>query len=276
VILRNSETGEIIADQLHHGGPVSSVAFSNDSRIVASAGHDRSIVLWNVDTMKRLREISSPESVTTIAFHPNESKLAYATLTGNVGFFDIVKETNIYPAFKGDGSKILSIAFSANRSAIAAGTWVGNVLLWDVDRREQPAFRFKGHRDAVLSVAFAPDSRLLASASNDGRVGLWDAPKGKPLLEPVQGYQGGLTSVAVSADGKTLALGSTDGTIALWSTELASPLALGCSIVNRNLSQVEWFELVGIDVPYEAVCSPKATATTLETLPDRIFRTLAK
>src|SRR5256886_10992472 len=47
---------------------------------------------------------------------------------------------------------------------------------------------------------------------------------------------------------------SCDLTVWLWDTDLESWLSRACQIVKRNLSQAEWQEALGGDVPYQRTC----------------------
>ena len=55
-----------------------SVAFSPNGKILASAGYDKSIKLWDVATGKKLATLQGIEAVWSVAFSPDGKTLASA------------------------------------------------------------------------------------------------------------------------------------------------------------------------------------------------------
>ncbi|MER5852821.1 hypothetical protein ABT126_39060 [Streptomyces sp. NPDC002012] len=55
---------------------MSSVAFSGDSKTLASCGRDNAIRLWNVETKELIVTLSSTEWVESVAFSPGGEALA--------------------------------------------------------------------------------------------------------------------------------------------------------------------------------------------------------
>src|SRR4051794_10221023 len=64
---------------LRQTGYVFTVAFGHDAKYIASAGKERSIILWDAATGKRLRRFSgeTPHHY-SLAFHPTRSHIAVA------------------------------------------------------------------------------------------------------------------------------------------------------------------------------------------------------
>jgi WD40 repeat protein len=238
------------------GGNVLSVAFSPDSKTVASGSKDKTIKLWEVNTGDLLQTLKAHQgTVQTLAFSPDGSLLASGSEDNTVKLWHIkegkVKETlkeppesfltNLTEILKGEQKnlfileehQIFSVAFSPDGERLASGNWNRNILLWEVRSGNVLHFingRFKhfwepkgdeqgGHTDSVNSVAFSPDGHTLASGGFDKAIKLWDVETGT-LLKTFKGHGDAVLSVTFSPDGNILASSGYDKSIKLW--EIAS------------------------------------------------------
>jgi len=107
-------------------------------QLLATAGYDKTTVLWDV------HDPASPRSVA--------------------------------PPLRGHSDSVWSLAFAPNGRTLASGSYDDSVRLWDVGDPAHPVplGALTGHNDDVLPVRFSPDGQLLASGSQDGSVILWD------------------------------------------------------------------------------------------------------
>jgi WD40 repeat protein len=199
-----------------HTRPLRAVAFSPDGRLLASAGLDYGIKLWDIKTGKELRTIYGHKSaVWALAFSPDGRVLASGGADRTIQLWDPISGQRLR-TFSGDNhiNTVSSIAFSPDGRWLASSSWDNTVKLWDVVTGRNVR-TFRGHTDIVNQVAFSPDGLELASASRDETVRLWNTSTGK-MVSVLRGHTDQVNTVAFSAGQQILASGSDDQSIKIW------------------------------------------------------------
>lgn len=197
---------------------ISSVAFSpdRDARLLASAGDDSKVVLWDLSGRKPPAVLTGhvkPKPVTGVALSPDGKLLASASKDKTVILWDVATHESLV-TLREHTRSVLGVAFSPDGKLLASASYDKSVILWDVATRRKLA-GLTGHDKAVRDVAFSPDGKLLASASDDQSVILWDVAT-REQVDKLKEHTGKVWRVAFSPDGSLLASGSDDATVILW------------------------------------------------------------
>ncbi len=206
-------------------GYVTSVAFSNDGKLLATGETDRFTKLWRLPDRRLINVL--PKSGARVAFVPGTNWLVAGlnpsddgNRLASVGCFDpatfspmlMVTQANGYFAISSDG-RHLAVAPPGGPvriHALPSGAISGSM-------------EFGG---SAIALSFAGDGRTLAvSDGSEPRVALLDVGTGKLLGEVGRGL-GRLERVAFSPDGSHLATGGADHTLRLWNVATRDAVAV--------------------------------------------------
>jgi WD40 repeat protein len=217
---------------------INSLAFSPDSRRLATASFDNAVRLWDTATGKLLLgPLAHQEQVHAVAFSPDGRLFASGSFDGTVKLWVADTGRPLGPPLRHPGP-VLDVFFHPRDSNMLATRSFGNsAWLWDV-ATGQPRGPALQHQAPIGSIAFSPDGRYLATASGDQTARIWDLTAGQPeRQESRQCHHGRVWAVAVSQDGKWAASGSDDGVVHLWdlatSTPLRQPVRFPSTIAGR-------------------------------------------
>ncbi|KAF3391820.1 hypothetical protein DPV78_010812 [Talaromyces pinophilus] len=197
-----------------HFGSVQAVAFSPNSKLVASGSSDKTVKLWDsaTGTLRQTLEGHS-DWVQAVAFSPDGKLVASGSSDKTVKLWDLATGT-LQQTLKGHSDWVQAVAFSPDGKLVASGSSDKTVKLWDLATGTLRQ-TLEGHFDPVQAVVFSPDGTLVASGSSDKTVKLWNLATGT-LRQTLEGHFNLVQAVAFSPDGKLVASGSGNKTVKLW------------------------------------------------------------
>ena len=194
------------------------VEFSGDGRLVATAGGDDIVRVWNVRTGRLTSTIGHPGPVKTMSFAPDSRELLTFGPHRVVYIWDL-RDAFILIKLRLRGF-VGAAQFAPDGELVATGGSTGLRALWD-SRLKQSApegavllgtviREFEGHSGRVGAVAFSPDGELLATGSTDLTARVWQVGDGS-VDGPLPATR--TTSPASSSrpDGKLVATASWTG-----------------------------------------------------------------
>lgn len=212
------------ADLIGHEGPVYSLGFSPDDRLLVSGGADGCVKLWSTSAKAPLLSVDAHRgAVTSTAWFNHGGYFASAGSDGVARMFAIdrvadgpLREFGI----RSNAGAIRAVEVHPNSTMVLTSGADRLLRVWDI-RAARCCRILSGQSSSAYSVAVSHAGRLVASGASDGSLGLWDLPTGK-LLANVQAHRNSISSLDFSHGSLTVASGGIDGVVHLWDVTEAS------------------------------------------------------
>ena len=212
-------------------GPDTSVAFSADGRMLATANGSE-VAIWDVAGGREARPaLTAGANVNQIQFSSDGHLLATGLVNGTTQLWDTSTFAPDGSPLVGQQGVISQTAFVPFGSLLVTAT-NASVAVWDTALvRPLGSAVFPGDGAAITGVAYSADGRWAAASSSLGPVELWHVTGGQPTGEPVLLSIDGpdsVTAIAFRPDGRRLVVGRSDGSI--MSFDPATPEEPGRSV----------------------------------------------
>jgi WD40 repeat protein len=180
------------------------LAFSSDSKTLASSGFNEHINLWNPKTKRLIRRLEGhTNKVWKVAFNADGTQLASASYDQTVRLWDVTSGQCLQ-IFEGHTAPVLTVTFSPNGWLISSG-FDQTLRVWNIHTGECLRV-IKGHTGHVYALGLVERSTVY-SGSFDETIKLWDINTGKCIktLQSPRPYEqmkitdiGGLTAAELA------------------------------------------------------------------------------
>ena len=207
-------------DREGHTDAVLSVSVHPDGTRVLSAGADRTLRLWNIETGRLIatwRGHTGP--VYSAVFLPDGKRALSGSGDTTVRQWDVQtgRLTATWRAHSGD---VYGVSASPDGNYAVSVGQDRTLLIWDLRTAQvQP---WAGHRDWILSVAFDPSGNRVLTGSRDQSLRLWHVSGSIIDLagKTVGKHQNSVLSLAFHPDGSKALSAGADRELKLWNLNL--------------------------------------------------------
>jgi len=172
------EVREVATDRLlatlptGHQHDVAALALAPAGDLVASAGHDGRVELWDVARASRIGSADTGADCAALAFDATGARLA-AGCGGEIRLYTARDGLAEEARLSGQGAGIRALAFDSSADRLASGDAAGQWALWDLAGGHMIG-RLVPAGSTIHQLVFAPDGKRLLSGDDAGRAILWD------------------------------------------------------------------------------------------------------
>ncbi|MHA2365457.1 MAG: hypothetical protein ACXAC7_15985, partial [Candidatus Hodarchaeales archaeon] len=217
-----------------HQGEINALAISPDSKILATAGSDRSVKFWNLRNGLFIKEFNLEQQIYSLDFSPDGTKIVSGLYNGltvlDYPSNDIYWEHNLggnrdvlATIYSPDGEYIIAIQFDTIHLMNSTDETLINSLT-----PYPGSFQF--------SAKFSPIGQLFVTTSGDHYINFWDMTNFKQSgrclpaswkenceVAVLYDHSSQVNSVDFSPDGSMLISGSDDASVKIWNLIDSTP-----------------------------------------------------
>ncbi|KAG9439215.1 hypothetical protein H6P81_019380 [Aristolochia fimbriata] len=188
--------------------------FSTDGKLLASAGNDKKVTVWNMDTFDfRTTADEHSQLVTDISFKANSTFFASSSFDTTVKVWNAADPVHSLGKLVGHREQVTSLDFHPKKADLLCSCdTYGEIRWWNV-AKNSCAHVSKGGKKQVR---FEPQIGHLLAAAEDKNINIFSIETDQ-LLVSLQGHKKEVSSICWHASGDYFASVSEDA-VCIWST----------------------------------------------------------
>lgn len=199
-----------------HGGPVKSIALSQDGTAALSTSFDYSVILWRIGagTGEIVHRLIGHEAAANDARFAGQGRAVSVGDDGAVILWNLDDGAMLARIDTGE-EKILSVSVSPDARFAVTASWDRTARVYEIGEASLTERAvLEGHRGNVNAAAFSADGTSVYTASYDGGIRVFDRASGA-LRREIHSHGWGINVMRVLAGGSQIAFGATDGVVAV-------------------------------------------------------------
>ncbi|KAL3235139.1 Protein SOF1 [Nakaseomyces bracarensis] len=156
---------------------INTVKFNqNDSNVLASAGSDNSIVLYDLRTNSPTQKVVQTMRTNAICWNPMEAfNFVIANEDHNAYYYDMRNMSRSLNVFKDHVSAVMDVDISPTGNEVVTGSYDKTIRIFPINKGHSREIYHTKRMQHVFQTKFSMDSKYIVSGSDDGNVRLWRA-----------------------------------------------------------------------------------------------------
>ena len=237
------DSARCVAVMLEHKGALTGVAWSPDSRYVATCSTDCTALVYDVSYVIELClkgqvqgvEVSGCKQVASLTGHEDEvtdvawsprgrGVLVTGSKDGSIKFWDVSNKgvgalctVTLYGAHLVTQGGVTGLSYSPDGGLLASVGTDRYLKVWDMTTDEVISNVKAPFEDEFIGVAFINNKCVATCMRKAKEVKVWDT-QSKQVVAVLRGHTRGVLSIVLSPDGQLLGSAGSDMTARVWST----------------------------------------------------------
>lgn len=195
-----------------HQNPIYALANSPEKNIFFSAGNDKGVVEWSLETMAFVK-ILVPVQSSVYALHRFENLLFIAQRSGLILVFDL-KEEKVISTLSHHQKGVFDIKTITYKNELISTGEDGILAVWSLNDFSL-LYHFPVIKDTVRVIAISNDQKEIALGGKDGIIRIYHS-EDYSLIRELKGHTLPITALQYAPNGNYLISGSRDAQLRVW------------------------------------------------------------
>lgn len=175
----NPHSGELLRSLEAHSGGISDIAWSSDSKYIATASDDKTVKIWGAEKGKMLRTLTGHTSyVFCVAFNPRSNLIVSGSYDESVRVWE-VRTGKCRHQLPAHSDPVTAVQFNRDGSLIVSCSNDSLCRIWDTQTGQCLKVLVDDVKTPVSFVRFSPNGKFILASSLDNTIRLWNILQGK-------------------------------------------------------------------------------------------------